>query len=395
MFAFELWREFKLSIAEIYSLFPKMEIIYFDEKILIVDNLKKEKVESYAKIMWWSIKIIEIDEIFKSDDKFLQTLVYDYIANFFWNKKNHFALNFYWKANFSQKEILVKAKKYFQKKWISSRFVNNDFKNIKSYQIIKEKLVEKKTDFNLIFAENNVYVWNTIFVQNIDEYSKRDFWKSRDMQVGMLPPKLAQIMINLSKNKDDNTIYDPFCWLGTILLESIIWWNYQVFGSDISQKCVDKTTKNIEFIKNSFENNLKKFEVIKFDARNIAKSPILSKYKITSIVTEWFLWEIFWEKNINLEKIEKAKNELLPIYKDFLTWLNKIKFDWNIVFSLPFWEFKGKYYYFNEIYEIIKKYFEIQKILPNQINSSKMWSLLYKRAKQTVWREIFVVKVRR
>jgi tRNA G10 N-methylase Trm11 len=55
-------------------------------------------------------------------------------------------------------------------------------------------------------------------VQNIDEYSKRDYSKDRDMQIGMLPPKLSQMMINLSGGK---TIYDPFVGLGTVLIESL------------------------------------------------------------------------------------------------------------------------------------------------------------------------------
>jgi hypothetical protein len=37
-----------------------------------------------------------------------------------------------------------------------------------------------------------------IFIQDIDAYSARDTGKTRDMEVGMLPPKLAQMMLSLA-----------------------------------------------------------------------------------------------------------------------------------------------------------------------------------------------------
>jgi len=46
------------------------------------------------------------------------------------------------------------------------------------------------------------------------------------MNIGMLPPKLAQMMINLSLG---NTIYDPFVGLGTVLIESVHMGNNRVF----------------------------------------------------------------------------------------------------------------------------------------------------------------------
>lgn len=444
MFAFELWREYKLSIAEIYALFPEMEIIYFDEKILLVKNIKKDFLINISNTLWWTIKIIEIENwdeqnhpslfilrsttenglykrrkeqdsqsIWKWDGKkwISQELkiekIFEHMQSYFQDKKNNFAINFYGKTKLNQQDLLLKAKKYFQKNNFSTRFINQDFQNIKSYQIIKEKLINSKTDFNLIFSDKETYIWNTIFVQDIDSYSKRDFWKQRDMQTGMLPPKLAQIMINLSQNWKNIEwqilksspfplfpIYDPFCWLWTILLESILAWNKEIFGSDINSKMIEKTTKNIEFIKNNFENNLETYEIVKFDAKQIANSPILKNHHINSIVTEWYLWEIFWEKNISLEKIKKVRMQLKEIFEWFFSWLQNIKFSWIIIISFPFWEIKWKYYYFEEIYEILNKYCIVEELLPKEIKTTKTWSLLYKRSNQTVWREIFKLKIK-
>lgn len=392
MFWFELWREYRLSIAEIYSLFPEMEIVYFDEKVLIIDNIDDEKLMNVVSKMWWCIKIIKMQNTeYKIQNN--EEIFGNLSDNFTTERKNNYAINFYWKTKVNQKDFLLKAKKYFQKAWFSSRFVNSDFNNIKSYQIIKEKLITSKTDFNIVFTSNTIFVWTTFFVQDIDNYTKRDFGKTRDMIVGMLPPKLAQIMLNLSSWV---IIYDPFCGLWTVLLESIISWNTEVYWSDISQEMVKTSIKNIEFTKDEFKNNIKKFEVIELDAKNIALSKIFKLAKIDAIVSEWFLWEIFWKSNIDLDKVKVQRQRLASIYEKFFYWLKSLNFTWNIVISFPFWEIKWKYNYFEEIYDILYKYCKIQDLLPRNIDLkvSKSWSLLYKRPDQTVWREIFKLRIK-
>lgn len=42
------------------------------------------------------------------------------------------------------------------------------------------------------------YLTVTLACQDVDAYAKRDTEKSRDMVVGMMPPKLCQMMINIA-----------------------------------------------------------------------------------------------------------------------------------------------------------------------------------------------------
>jgi hypothetical protein len=46
----------------------------------------------------------------------------------------------------------METKKLLKEKGISTRFVNKNFTNLSSAQIIGEDLVERKTDFTLIVA---------------------------------------------------------------------------------------------------------------------------------------------------------------------------------------------------------------------------------------------------
>jgi len=219
------------------------------------------------------------------------------------------------------------------------------------------------------------------------------------MQTGMLPPKLCQIMINISWWK---TIYDPFVWLWTVLIESILMWNKEVYWSDISDIMVDKSINNINLFMNS--NIWKKWKdsnvihkIIKLNSKFIEESEILINNKIDSIVTEWYLWEMMTKKNIAIDRINKQKDSLVVLYERFFKWLKKIKYNWNIVMCFPFWEMKWKYYYFTEVYNILNKYCSIESLIPNEfkLETTKSGSLLYKRDKQLVWREIFKLKIKK
>lgn len=70
----------------------------------------------------------------------------------------------------------------------------------------------------------------------------RDYGRpARDARVGMLPPKLAQIMLNLSvKDEKSGTVLDPFCGTGVLLQEAALA-GFDFIGSDIEPRMVEMT----------------------------------------------------------------------------------------------------------------------------------------------------------
>ena len=385
MIWFQLGREYKLSVAEILAVFPEWKTVYLSKDFLILDNLEEIEVLKKANNLWWTIKIIKIIDSSILDEALEWEWKFKYWISIFWEKKN-------------LKNILIAQKKELKAKDISSRFINKDFKNLSSAQILWEKLVKSWTDYSYIYNSDKLYIWNTIWVQDINNYSKRDWQKDRDMQTWMLPPKLCQMMINLSWGK---TIYDPFVWLWTVLIESILMWNKEVFWSDLNETMVDSTTKNINSIINWYTlNNEKdlnvKFKIIKLNSKFIHESEILLENNIDSIVTEWYLGEMITQKNISYDRIDKQKKSLIELYERFFQWLKDISYKWNLVICFPFWEIKWSFIYFTEIYDIISKYCNIEHLFPAdfELETTKSWSLLYKRDKQLVWREIFKLTMR-
>ncbi len=387
MFWFQLWREFKLSIAEILAVFQDIEIVNHSMSVLIIKSKTwdnewlKAQLLGKANTLWGSIKIMEVSELWSMS--FEDTVFnlwefhegkFQYWVTFFWEKIN-------------LKSLLMIIKKRFRAEKISSRFVNKDFKPLSSAQIIWEQLVKRWTDFNIIEIKWNQYFWKTIWVQDIYAYSKRDYEKSRDMQVWMLPPKLSQMMINLASayNLDKKTIYDPFVWLWTILIEADLIWFENLFWSDLNEKMVETSSTNV---KNAI--------IEKLNAKFVHEASFWDQVKDWIIVTEWFLWGVMTQKNISKERISEQKDGLLKLYSAFFENLKKWWFSWTLVITFPFWEIRWKYFYFEEVYSIVEKYCEILPYFPEdfEIKSTKSWSLLYKREKQLVWREMFRLEIK-
>lgn len=110
----------------------------------------------------------------------------------------------------------------------------------------RELFIIKTDDGAILIAESNG-------AQNITAYARRDRNRPRrDAFVGMLPPKLAQIMVNLAVgNTAKTTILDPFCGTGTVLQEALLK-GYDACGSDLSQKMIDYTTENLAWLQSKY-----------------------------------------------------------------------------------------------------------------------------------------------
>ncbi len=79
-----------------------------------------------------------------------------------------------------------------------------------------------------------------------------------------LHPKIARAMVNLSQVKKQQTLLDPFCGTGGILLEAGLL-GVNILGSDIEQKMIDGSQKNLDFY------HLKNYRLYCADIGNVAR----------------------------------------------------------------------------------------------------------------------------
>src|SRR5690606_11272313 len=80
------------------------------------------------------------------------------------------------------------------------RVVPNKELALSTAQILHNKLVsDQGMEIVLVQHGSNVHIAQTVREQDIEAYAKRDQNRpKRDARVGMLPPKLAQILTNLA-----------------------------------------------------------------------------------------------------------------------------------------------------------------------------------------------------
>lgn len=124
-------------------------------------------------------------------------------------------------------------------------------------------------------ANGRVIIAESIGAQNITAIAARDQARPRtDAFVGMLPPKLARMMINMACGKlqsipkqsaaqaqsarseavsesseasDRQRILDPFCGTGVVLQEAALL-DYDIYGTDLAEKMIDYSRINLEWL---------------------------------------------------------------------------------------------------------------------------------------------------
>lgn len=180
----------------------------------------------------------------------------------------------------STKQLLASGltvKKTLKATGKSVRLVPNKTPALNSAQVRSNKLFGAN-GWELIFIADGrkVIMGLTTQEQDIDAYATRDHGRpKRDPQVGMLPPKLAQVIINLAvgprgmilpqttplladTDTDDFENYipsagsllgllDPFCGTGVILQEALLM-GMNVIGSDIDQRMFEYASENLRWL---------------------------------------------------------------------------------------------------------------------------------------------------
>lgn len=135
----------------------------------------------------------------------------------------------------------------------SVRLIPNTEPALSSAQVLHNQLTgELGLELVLVAHEGKTYITQTVAVQDITAYAARDQGRpKRDAFVGMLPPKLAQTIINLGVGtlppSTDTVVLDPFCGTGVVLQEAILM-GYGAYGTDLEPRMIDYSRANLEWL---------------------------------------------------------------------------------------------------------------------------------------------------
>lgn len=397
IFAFSLGREFKLSVAEIASVCGFGSIISVSPQLALVRFDTREKaIEAFAKL-GGSIRLFEIQsECVFGEYATKSTEYYKRVMSK--EGKHSFALASVG-LDLPLGELSLRVKKFLRHDDLSVRACNTTDRTINAAAFKKGKLSETLLETAYLQVDKQGYFAVTLACQDVDAFAGRDMNKGRDMEVGMLPPKLARMMVNLVSGRGSaetadaakhsfvpKRIYDPFCGLGTVLIEAFDLGFRDLLGSDLSEKMAESTAKALEPLCDPIDAAYRTFPQ---DAKKVASNPEFLRG--AAIVTEGYLGEIQSAKTISAASVADQKKLLYPIYEGFFQGLRQLDFKGTVVMCVPFWEVDGKYVFFEEFFEVLKKYgFYSDSLLPKEfsVQATKFGSLLYKRPGQTVGREI-------
>ena len=379
-----------LSLAEVLAVIKPKSYILISEEFLVTETSADLNPLNLITVLGGTIKIGLIKEELaissyknKIEESILQ-IIRDRQKEVASGKFNFGFSNY---SNLDLGHLGLKIKKDLSSLKINTRFVVSREKTLSSVIVEQNKLLRKGVEIVFARYEDYVILGETMAVQPFKSLSYRDFSRpARDDKSGMLPPKLAKIMINLAEADKDGLLVDPFCGSGTILSEAILMGYNNLYGLDLSSKAIDDSFKNINWIKEQYQIEPVS---IKFKVKNVLDlSKFIKVNSVSAFISEPYLGP-------QREKIEfkSVIKEIEYLYTKALVQMYQVlEKGGRVVMVWPV--FYGNKFVNPNIGE-----FKKISILPDNLKNEEIkkrinqrGNIVYGRAGQKVFREVIVLE---
>lgn len=372
------------EIAAVLTLTPTDFTLLENEKILRAN--KDLPAEELINKIGGTIKIARGIGNDLTEKKLFEVITDDLKQH---NGKIIFGISYHGQKTGNAATFGKKIKLELKNEGLSVRHVFNNEPILSSVSVQKNGLLRKGGDFLILECTNgNFDVAKTLAVQPFENFGERDYGRpGRDDKSGMLPPKLAMIMINLAQTKKDDFILDPFCGSGTIITEAWLLGYKNLIGSDISAKAIEDTKKNIEWQTkiSNIQYPILDIKIFNIDATKLSTK--LQNASVNAIITEPLLGKPLRGNETETELIDQA-NELRMLYvAAFKEFYKILKPKGKVIFIIPQFKHRNGWVKIDMINEIKKLGFSSKPLL--QYQQKTFFSLPYWRSNQFVKREIF------
>jgi len=399
------------------------------EKFIILETDKKIDLSFWQKQLGG---IVKCGEVIKETQEFLEeevnpvksseggilsktklfNRVKEILLNKIKNEKIFFGLSLYSltrKVPFNEiKDYSTSLKKAFKKQGFSASFVLPKEKPfLSTATIIKNKLLEKGMELVFLIEKDKILIGQTQAIQSIEEEAALDFLRPHhEITEGLIPPKLAKILINLASVRKEEIILDPFCGSGTILGQAFLMGYQYLIGSDKSQKAISQTKENMAWLKEKFGREAKpdairylakpgavqylaEIKIFQSDVKEISRK--LPPHSISAIITEPFLGPL----QIQNQPQRIIEDLSLMYLQAFESFKKVLKPGGKVVIIFPILKMERKEYFLPILEKISSLGWKKEELISGTCpvplsGTGGRGSLVYSRPEQKVLREIFV-----
>lgn len=244
-------------------------------------------------------------------------------------------------------------------------------------------LSPNKVELMIIKGKSRTIVAESTGSQNITALAARDQGRPRrDAFVGMLPPKLAQMMVNMATEASTNQrVLDPFCGTGVLLQEAALL-GHSVYGTDLSEKMIRYSEDNLKWLQKTYDMSFK-WDLAEGDAMDTVWNP-----PIDAIASEAYLGQPF-SAPPSPAKLTEVRGNCNHIIGSFLKNVSRqLKPGTPLVLAVPAWKSKDDTFTHLPLVNEVENY-GFERV---ELHSVDSYKLLYFRPDQVVAREILILK---
>lgn len=366
----QLGRLPELSVHESEQLFAGLgTLTQFDPTYLYLESNQDSKV---LEVLHTSAGIIKALSVIREIDE--SELVSALVEDLTSVEKPTFSVFFH--ATKKNQNIFKEVKTALKEKGISGRYIEGSAEGASAAILSHQEVSE----YGVFMLNEQLTLAKTIWVQQIDHWSMKDVEKPhRNPDKGMMPPKLARMMINFISPEiralSEKKLLDPFCGTGTLLMEALeLGW--KVIGSDLSREAVTQSGENLRWFSQKLslpeEYSLSHLDATQIDAQKLGG-------KVHAIVTEPFLGK-------QQPRPEQLTNMFKGLEKQYLGILKR----WTSVL-----EKGGEVVIVTPLVEVGQKRYDLSKIIDKSREfgySILSGPLMYSRGHTIVKRAIYHLK---
>lgn len=210
------------------------------------------------------------------------------------------------------------------------RFASFQDRGHELLKISKQHIAE----FNLIPENGQVVIAETVWVYDSLGFAARDRKKPyQDIKRGMLPVKIARLMVNLAiRGQEGKIVLDPFCGTGTVLSEAIMV-GCRVIGSDLDHLAVSGAETNLSWLSSRYNLAHETYNLFVSDATHVGEHV----KSVDAVVTEPLMGPLLDAREaIPEDKVRNIAKGLDKLYRGSLkAWHSLLPSGGRVVVTIP------------------------------------------------------------